>query len=41
MKRKILRCEDSSPIYRQILKEKLQGYKFMPCNKTKRIIKIK
>jgi len=41
MKRRIIRCEDSSPIYRQILKETLQGYKFVPCGKTKRIIKIK
>ena len=41
MKRKITRCEDLSPIYRQIIKEVNKGWKFIPCEKTKKIIRVK
>ena len=41
MRRKIEGCEMSSPIYRQILKEVAQGYRFIACNKTNKIIRVK
>ena len=34
-------CAMQSPIYRQILKEVSKGYQFVPCDKTKKIIRIK
>lgn len=41
MRKKQYGCEMESPIYRQILKEVSKGYQFIPCDKTKKIIKIK
>ena len=41
MRRKIEGCEISSPIYRQILKEVAKGYRFEPCSKTNKIIRVK
>ena len=34
-------CAMASPIYRQILKEVAQGYRFVACNKTNKIIRVK
>lgn len=34
-------CEMDSPMYRQILKEIKQGYEFIPCDKTHKIIRRK
>jgi gluconate kinase len=41
MRKKIVRCEDLSPTYRQIIKEKNEGYKFFNCTKKWKIIKQK
>jgi len=30
-----------SPLFRQVLKEVAKGYQFIPCDKTKKIIRIK
>lgn len=34
-------CETDSPMYRQILKEVNQGYEFVSCNQTNKIIRQK
>jgi len=41
MRKKREGCEMESPMYRQILKEVSKGYRFVPCNKTKKIIRVK
>ena len=33
-------CEMDSPMYRQILKEVNQGYQFVACDKTHKIIRV-
>jgi len=36
------RCEfEDSPTYKQILREKAKGYQFIPCDKTRKIIRVK
>ena len=36
------KCEiEDSPTYRQILKEVSKGYQFIPCDKTRKIIRVK
>lgn len=34
-------CEMDSPMYRQILKEVNQGYEFIACDKTHKIVRRK
>lgn len=41
MRKKREGCEIESPMYRQILKEVSKGYRFVSCNKTKKIIRVK
>ena len=40
-KGKTIECAMESPTYRQILKEVAQGYRFVACNKTSKIIRVK
>jgi len=41
MRRGIVRCEDLSPTYKQIIKEKNKGYVFVNCTKEWKIVKQK
>lgn len=34
-------CAMASPTYRQILKEVAKGYRFVQCEKTNKIIRVK
>lgn len=34
-------CEFNSPIYRQIMREVAQGYEFVSCDKTNKIVRRK